>query len=342
MEKIRLHRQKSLLVYRLITRVATKKALNRWTGPVKRLAHCHQIAIGPELPNWGSWQWVGGHLLSTLCSHCSVLRFPPWDIPSCDVLIVIKHPPPKEIIQQLPQKLPILYCPIDHYGSVSHIEQDRDWLRRCSRIIIHCQRLRKYFAGCAPVEYVDHPIRFVSPLRETPVTAGPILWIGVRTNLPPLISWINQYGLPGPLIVLTNPETPGEIPSATELGFSSTDQVLVEEWSPEKHYEWTVQCRAALDIKGSDFRAQHKPPAKAFDFLASGVPLAMNAESSPVEHLVQMGLAIPTPTERDHWFSEAYQQDVLRFGRAIRELLSEQRIGLRWRHLLQCVINQHS
>ncbi len=32
-------------------------------------------------------------------------------------------------------------------------------------------------------------------------------------------------------------------------------------------------ARAALDIKGTDFRSRHKPATKAYDFIAPGIPL---------------------------------------------------------------------
>ncbi len=82
----------------------------------------------------------------------------------------------------------------------------------------------------------------------------------------------------------------------------------------------TAGAKAALDIKGQDFRSRHKPPPKAMDFLASGVPLAMNPESSPVEHLARMGFAVPSPLDTQRWFSREYWKETRRFGQALREL----------------------
>ena len=56
---------------------------------------------------------------------------------------------------------------------------------------------------------------------------------------------------------------------------------------------------AAIDIKGDDFRSRHKPPAKAIDFIASGVPLAMNPDSSMVEHLARMGFDVASPLDTE-------------------------------------------
>jgi hypothetical protein len=97
-------------------------------------------------------------------------------------------------------------------------------------------------------------------------------------------------------------------------------------------------ARAALDIKGDDFRARHKPPAKAIDFLAAGVPLAMKPDSCVVEHLARLGFAVASPLDAAAWLSPEYDEETRRFGAALRELLSLERVGRRWRRLLEEVL----
>ena len=80
--------------------------------------------------------------------------------------------------------------------------------------------------------------------------------------------------------MLTDVPRETETPSATDLGFNSSIPLRIGRWTPERHVGWTALARAAFDVKGDDFRARHKPPTKALDFLASGLPLAMNADSS--------------------------------------------------------------
>ena len=80
------------------------------------------------------------------------------------------------------------------------------------------------------------------------------------------------------------------------------------------------------------------PPAKAIDFLASGVPLAMNADSSPVEHLARMGFEVPSPLDTERWLSREYGEETRRFGAALRELLSLERIGLRYKRIIEEVL----
>jgi hypothetical protein len=70
-----------------------------------------------------------------------------------------------------------VYSPVDYYVSPAD----------CSRIVVHSQKLRYYFEPYAPVEYIDHHVRFAAPMRERFLSEGFILWVGVRTNLPPLV-----------------------------------------------------------------------------------------------------------------------------------------------------------
>lgn len=295
------------------------------------------VAFGPVMPGWGSWEWVGQDLLQETARRYRTTVFSAWEVPACDAAVVIKQAPPAEWLAALGRRTPALYCPVDFYGSAADIDADGGMLRRCARIVVHCERLRRYFAAYAPVEYLDHSVKFAAPLRESPRTHGSILWVGVRSNLPPLAEWVRAHPLPGKLRVLTNLEDPQAVPSAREFGFPP-GKVRIESWSAEAHVRLLAEARGALDIKGDDFRARHKPPAKAVDFLASGVPLAMNPDSSPVEHLARLGFEIASPLEPERWLSREYWEETRRFGGALRELLSRERIGRRFRRLIEEVL----
>src|SRR3989442_9412999 len=106
----------------------------------------------------------------------------------------------------------------------------------------------------------------------------------------------------------------------------------------ERRMELTAGARGAIDIKGSDFRSRHKPPAKAIDFIASGLPLAMNLDSSSVEHLARMGFDVASPLDTERWMSREYFEETCRFGRAVRELLSIRRIGRRYKRIVEDVL----
>lgn len=66
--------------------------------------------------------------------------------------------------------------------------------------------------------------------------------------------------------------------------------VQIEHWIEERHRQLTWVCLCAIVVKGDDFRSSHIPYANAVDFLASGVPLALQKESSSSRHLAAVGI----------------------------------------------------
>jgi hypothetical protein len=300
------------------------------------------VAIGPRFPGWGSWEWVGADLASDLSRWFGTSIFDCHELPQGDVAIIVKHPLPIEWWLESMRQPPVIYCPVDRYGSAAEIDADAGWLSRCARIVVHCDRLRKYFASYAPVEYLDHYVKFAEVPQSRHVVDGPILWVGVRTNLPPLVEWVNAHRLPRQLIVLTNPEIPSLPLHPADYGFREGNEVRMEIWTEERHLALLPKVAAAIDIKGDDFRAQHKPPAKAIDFIAAGVPLAMNADSSVVEHLAGLGFEMADPADRDHWLSTEYWEETRQFGAALAELLSRERVARRCRRLIEQVLAEHS
>jgi hypothetical protein len=274
-------------------------------------------------------------MAEALSADFDTQTFRPWEVPAADVVVVIKHGPPPEWVDHVARRSSIIYAPVDGYGSVGAIDADSGWLRRCARIVVHCERLRKYFAPYAPVEYLDHHVKFATPMRESFEPRGDLLWVGVRSNLGALVQWINEHGLPAPLDVVTNLEDPGACPTPAEVGFRVDADIRIHDWSPELQLRLMASARGAIDIKGDDFRGRHKPAAKAIDFLASGIPLAMNADSSPVDHLARLGFEVASPLDPERWLSRAYWEETRRFGLAIREMLSRERVARRWRVLIR-------
>jgi hypothetical protein len=296
------------------------------------------VAIGSEMPEWGSWAWAGEDIRTELTQNYRATAFRGENVPECHAAVFVKDAPSPSLVDQLSSRSAVLFSPIDLYGSAGEIDGDAVMLRKCARILIHCERLRRYFEPYARVEYIDHHVRFAPPLRRRYVADGPILWVGVRPNLPPVVDWVNKHPLPSELLVLSNWENPERIPDPESLGFGNPTSVRLRNWSPAVHLELAGRARAAIDIKGDDFRARHKPPAKAIDFIASGVPLAMNPDSSPTEHLARMGFEISSPLDVEKWLSKEYWEETRRFGAAIRELLSRRRVGLRYKRIIDEVL----
>jgi hypothetical protein len=149
--------------------------------------------------------------------------------------------------------LRLIHVTVDAYDSIAAIDADASWLRRCSRIVVHCEGLRKYFTPYAPIEYIDHHVKFAAPIRQAFRPDGNFLWAGVRSNLAPLVRWVNQNPLPLPLDVLTNLEDPDHIPTPREIGFNGDTEIRIYHWTPERHIAMTAAARAALDIKGGNW-----------------------------------------------------------------------------------------
>src|SRR6266540_621306 len=189
------------------------------------------LAVGPVMPGWGSWDWVGAFILKHLNGPCRTSSFKPWEIPTADVVVIVKHAPPIEWIESVFRRSAVVYCPIDSYGDPVEIDVDAVWIRKCARVVVNCHRLTPYFAPLAETAYIDHPIKFATRTRKAYRADGPLLWVGVRTNLPPVVAWVNAHPLPAPLDVLTNLEKVGKVPTATELGFRPDRDVRVHEWS---------------------------------------------------------------------------------------------------------------
>jgi hypothetical protein len=296
------------------------------------------VAFGPVMPGWGSWDWVGSDLLVELARYYHTVSFQGTQLPECDAVVIVKHALPASLVQHAARRAAVLYCPIDYYGSAEDLHADRDMLRACTRVLIHCEDLRPYFAPHSPLEYLDHHIKFAAPLRHRHHSTGHLLWVGVRTNLPPLVDWVNAHPLPAELRVLTNLEDSRHVPGPAALGFKNSTTVRIFNWSPALQIQMTASCSAALDIKGNDFRSSHKPPAKAIDFIASGVPLAMNPDSSSARHLARLGFGVASPLEPEVWFSRWYWEETCELGKRLRKELTLERIGQRFKTIIDAAL----
>ncbi len=298
---------------------------------------CWRLAIGPRNTSFGSWNWLGADLADSLKE--------PWTVSVFDrtpdlaeVVLFIKFLPALAELQDIASRSRIVYCPVDFYTDVSEIEHDHERLALCHAVVVHAPRLLPYFQSYTSTVCFDHHLKFVIPAGPALPDDGPILWVGVRSNLAPLVDYVNRQTLPAPLVVLTNPESARGPLTAADYGFHSRNEVRVESWSPEAHLLWLQRSRAAIDIKGDDFRARHKPAAKALDYLASGIPLAMNPDASSVEAVRQKGFEIVSPDDPDRWFSADYAAATRQFGAWLTAELSLTRLTAQWHEQLQQVM----
>lgn len=293
------------------------------------------VAFGPIMPGFGSWEWIGAEMADALQGRFRTVTFCD-EVPECDLVVFVKFRPDDDAFRRIADRSAIIFCPVDGYGMASHIDADEPILTLCDRIVVHCHRLRKYFAPYAETRYLDHHLRFTAPLRTEPLREGPFVWAGVHSNLPPLVEWVNRNPLPEELWVLTNSNSDASHPE--DFGFRSDRRVRVERWTPERQREWTGLARAALDVKGEDFRARHKPPVKAFDFIASGVPFATNSWSSPADHLSGLGFSPASPNDLDRWLSHGYFDETVALGRVLQEHLGREQVAENWARLIEEVL----
>ena len=294
-----------------------------------------RVAFGPEFPSAGSWEWIGEDLSRALASDFEVTFFGK-DIPSCDIAVVVKFGLPANALRDASRRSALVYCPIDRYGSCPEIDADFESLRCYHRVLLHCRELRAYFQSYAPVEQVDHHVKHVASPPTTPREDGPLLWTGVHSNLPPLVDWINTHPLSGELVILTNIEGTEPI-TPSQIGLSPSAPVTIETWTPSRHLEWVSRARAALDIKGNDFRQRHKPLTKALDFIASGLPFATVPGSGTERQLHQLGFEVASIGNPDQWFSRQYWEATQRFGEQIRKQYSLANVAQRFRGILRTV-----
>lgn len=294
-----------------------------------------RIAFGPSAPEFGSWRWLGADFVDALRTSCVATEFSgdPADI-EADVVVFIKFKPPAETLSFIRSRARVVFCPVDIYANAAEIDNDCESLRCSDLVITHCERLERYFSAYSQVSTLHHPLKYVIHPPFARITRGPIVWIGNHSNLQPVAEWVNQFDLPEELWILTDSSINQDHRCAESLGFSKRNRIRLETWSCERHLTWLKLARAALDIKGKDFRARHKPSAKAFDFIASGVPLAMNRGSSSGESVREFGLELARPEDLDHWLSDEYWHGTQCTGDRLRKELSLPQVA---RHFIDLI-----
>ncbi|MCA9023287.1 MAG: glycosyltransferase, partial [Planctomycetaceae bacterium] len=142
--------------------------------------------------------------------------------------------------------------------------------------------------------------------------------------------------------ILTNLDQGASTVPPGKLGFNGSQSVRIENWTPDKHIEWAEIASSAIDVKGTDFRARHKPPTKAIDSIASGLPLAMNLDSSSVRHLAKQGFEVASVEDQEFWFSTEYRKRTLEFGTELRKSLTREKIGQRFKTIIDRIVRDPS
>lgn len=297
-----------------------------------------RVAVGPELPEFGSWNWLGAGLIDALRPDMDGLSFSSvHNPPAADVVVFLKFKPPVAILRKLKlRSCQLVYVPVDVYGSSSEIDSDIDAIRQFDFIVVHSRRLLRYFSAASRVEYLDHPLKFILPQARTRQEAGPLLWVGRRCNMAPIVAWANRRAVRTDLWILT--EFDGQPVSPRDFGFQCPADIRLGVWTPDTHLEWLARAGIAIDFKEPDFRSRHKPPAKVFDHLASGIPVLVNRGSSAALELIFRGVTPLYDDAEIHRQLDLPEEYLERCATVVRETSAPEVVWNRWRQFIRDLV----
>lgn len=254
-------------------------------------------------------------------------------IPAADIIVFLKFLPSVGVLARVSQQARVVFMPVDIFGSCGEIDENAERLQHVALTIVHSRRLSRYFSAYCNVEYLDHPLNFTlnSPRRTT--ESGPLIWIGQQCNLAPVIDWLNSDRSVREVWILTN------FPDDLNISDIEKDlirsRVRIEQWTPASHMRYLELATAAIDIKGNDFRSRNKPPAKSFDFAASGIPVIVSRGSSAD---YDFGHIKYTPLYSDSWqvkLDDDYRQYVYDKAFPLRNFLNAEYVWTQLREALE-------
>jgi len=292
------------------------------------------VAIGPKLPEFGSWNWLGEGLSANLHFPFVVKQFADSNQPpEADIVVYIKFLPAQQQLAKVARESKVVFFPVDLHGGCHEIDEAYESYRLLSRVIVNSRRLARYFHGYCDITYLDHPLKYALAEPRLTNDDGPLIWIDQECNLQPVLEWVNSRHLKRELWVLSN-----FVSSSKQLGFAKLG-IRTENWTVTRHCEYLKVATAAIDIKGNNFRARHKPPAKAFDYLASGIPVIVNQGSSADLHISRLGFSNLYPETWQSELNSDYRQTVFEFAKGLHEVLGPQIVWHKMRDVLWSMIS---
>lgn len=335
-----------------IHRVPAPVPLPDATAPATaaRVLRPRRIAFGPvrDVP---SWSWIGMDTARELSKGYEVAIYDSWAVePTCDVLFIVKdRPPDRFILDAQRQGTKLVYCPLDVYRDPRHITRDAGFLRACAMVLVHSERLLPFMqAHCGAVHFVDHHTRYaLHPMADYQET-GFILWIGGFQYVPYLVRWLERHPIAQEIRILTDVRNyrardaarviAAEIGVKLEISERTTSVAgcRLYPWSERLQNQMMRQCKAALDIKMTEkFEQYLKPPTKAQQYIASGIPFAVNADSYSAEYFRVRGFDVVSPTDTARWLSREYWEATQAPGRQLRASTSIEAVTSRYRALIE-------
>lgn len=294
------------------------------------------IALGPEIDRQ-SWDWVGFDVGRELSKYFNVVFFPQnaRKVPEANLVFFIKMlPHPKMWMNARDRSIKMVYCPIDYYRDESHIHSSANFLRQCETILVHCERLLPVFEPyCKRVQFVEHHNRFglIKPSSYKP--NGYAVWVGHSESLTHAFRWLVEH----PLGLYIKFLTDSSVPVQGLLPIQDPHEII--DWNPLLQRDVMAGAKVAFDIKGLDFNQMHKPPVKAQQFIASGIPFATNLECYSAEYFAARGFQIVSFVETDRWFSQDYWRKTTSTGEELRTRLTLENVGLHYKRIVETLLN---
>jgi hypothetical protein len=304
-----------------------------------------KLAIGPRR-SFPSWAWVGQDTANELAKDHDVSLFDDFDtVPSADIVFVVKQRPPVAFVTTARQQgARVVYAPIDIYDQESEIYADADMLQRCDLVFLHGEDLLPHIScHTSRIELVEHHLRYALQPMATRKQEGFVLWIGATLNLPHVVRWLEENPLPYEVRLLTSLGREQRVlahltayKQGLRLRFEEgrINGFAAAEWSEARQEQWMRACRAAIDVKGATFSQSTKPPTKAQQFIASGIPFACNADSPVARYFARRGFDVARPQDTTRLFSESYWIETRQLARKLRVELSLPTVAETYRRAL--------
>ena len=306
----------------------------RWSGErfyeaaARRQVAPMKIAIGPAR-DFPSWHWCGGDLVPALrLSHDVRVfkRYRELDDESFDAVVIVKEPPSSCCAAGSRR---IVYLPVDFFESEDQIEKHLPFLRSCAVVATHCSRLdRHLLPHCRRLAHVEHYGKQVLPEISSYKPDGFVLWTGQGMWVKHTIKWHDRRKRDFDLVMLAN-----------DRGWSWNSfprpGISLALWSEREHLRLLGKARAGLDVKGENFHQATKPPTKIQQFVASGVPAAVNRDSYSWEWFHERGFDLADPDDEARWFSRRYWEETREFGLHLRKEISKESVVASYLDLLR-------